>query len=407
MIEKFKYIWVVILLIMLFAPADAAFRLYGTITRPVGTTITPVSAGLVEIIRVTGTPIGTSGDGTTGDSPFIVNGSNYLNDRTVNTRLTEATGAIKSDGWLIGSTGTENVIVRAWYNRTLITQIPDSSMYYAYSSQFPLGDAMSAPRPLTTDISAIYRASAPAPSLAPTIRVWYTDTFSPRFDVTSIRNAATYNAEVVRTLAGEAGAPYVFTVAGGGLTTPRPYYSDTATMTITDLPVGSYTVFSQERNWFGLSTPGATQPFELRASAAGGGAVTINIRRKQSLLLGINSFSVPNRTFSITSVVNNITGAHPVLADPSVATPLDLINKINAIHGATGPIVRTFGTWNEADQTEKGVVINYDTATSTGITTASQSEINRLFPTFETGRGYQTYVKPFTDADINLSLTLQ
>jgi hypothetical protein len=150
--------------------------------------------------------------------------------------------------------------------------------------------------------------------------------------------------------------------------------------------------------------PAPPAPFTT-TSAAGGGPVTLNLRRKVSTLLGINSFSVPNTTFNITSIVNNITGARSALADPAVRTPLEFIQKVNAAYGVGGPIVRTFGTWNEADQTEKGVVINY--SSGTGIATATQDEITRLFSTFDTGRGYQIYVKPFTDADINLTLTLQ
>lgn len=280
--QKFKYIWMVILLIFIMAPADAAFRLYGNITRADGSTI--VSGGLVEIIRVTGNPIGTSGT-----SPYIVNGSNSLSDGSVNTRLTETTGAIKSDGWLIGSTGAENVIVRAWYNRNSVTQTPDSSMYYAYSSQFPLGDPMAGVRPLTTNISAIYRASAPDTPLAPTVRVWYDVDFNPRVDVTSTHNSSSYNTEVVRTIAGDSGAPYVFTVAGAA---SRAYYSDSPTITISDLPVGSYTVSAQERNWFGLSLASPTTPISLRAGtgATGGGVYNLTIKLQGN---PTDSYSVP------------------------------------------------------------------------------------------------------------------
>lgn len=267
MMQKFKHIWVVILLLMLIAPADAAFRLYGNITRADGATA--VSGGLVEIIRVTGTPIGTSGT-----PPFIVNGSNSLSDGTTNTTLSESDGKIKSDGLLVGSTGTENVIVRAWYGRAGLAETPSSSMYYGYSDQFPLGTPMMGVPNTIKNISAIYRASAPDTPLAPTVRVWYTDTFSPRVDVTCTHNSTSYNSEVVRTVAGDAGAPYVFTVSGAA---SRTYYSDTPTITISDLPVGSYAVSAQERNWFNLSAPSPTTPINLLAGVGGAGGGVYNL----------------------------------------------------------------------------------------------------------------------------------
>ncbi|MBI5699247.1 hypothetical protein HZC35_02915 [Candidatus Saganbacteria bacterium] len=52
------------------------------------------------------------------------------------------------------------------------------------------------------------------------------------------------------------------------------------TLTISDLPVGSYNVSAQERNWFDLSAPSPTTPFTFRAGAGGAGGGVYNLAIK-------------------------------------------------------------------------------------------------------------------------------
>jgi hypothetical protein len=220
---------------------------------------------------------------------------------------------------------------------------------------------------LTKNISTIYKADAPNAPLACGIRVWYDVSFIPRVDVTCNHNLSPYDAEVVRTVAGNDGAPYVFTVSGGGLTTPRPYYSDAATMTISDLPVGSYTVSAQERNWFNISAAGTAIPFELRASAAGGGAVSKTWTLNKTTT-GINTLSIPFDP----ATAKSLDGAVETSRD--ITTVEKLINEIVRQTGGT-PAVKVFGWYDSATQTHKGLTsISY-----TG------STVNRSATTFTGG----------------------
>lgn len=133
-----------------------------------------------------------------------------------------------------------------------------------------------------------------------------------------------------------------------------------------------------------------------------GGAVpmTINIKRVAASGLGINSFSVPNASAAVSNGMRN---GSMVQYEPSTVTSgLDLCNLINSIWGM--PCVRTIGTWDRDNQIEKGVKITYS---GNDISAASITNLNNAFPSLEPGRGYQVYVKPEPDADVNIQFTLQ
>jgi hypothetical protein len=116
--------------------------------------------------------------------------------------------------------------------------------------------------------------------------------------------------------------------------------------------------------------------------------VTINIKRTRASGLGINSFSVPRASSEVVSASKEGAAVTPTITP--VWNAVRLCRLINEING--GPLVRTFGAWDEVNQVEKGVVITY-----------SGTAIDSLEP----GRGYQVYVKPDPDNNVNISITLR
>jgi len=133
-----------------------------------------------------------------------------------------------------------------------------------------------------------------------------------------------------------------------------------------------------------------------------GGAVpmTINIKRVAASGMGITAFSVPNASAAVSDPTRN--GVATTATPQTVASALDLCNLINNIWA--GPCVRTFGTWDEDNQIEKGVNITYSGGS---ISSASATELNNAFAALEPGRGYQVYVKPDVDEDVDIQFTLQ
>jgi len=135
--------------------------------------------------------------------------------------------------------------------------------------------------------------------------------------------------------------------------------------------------------------------------SGGGGAVTINLKRTVVSGLGINSFSAPNRTCTISSPLRGSTDRTSALTSTSITNAYDLCKAINEIQGV--PVVRTFGFWNQDSQVEYGQVITYSgTDIDPTIVTALRAV------TLEPGRGYQIFLKPEgADADLNITFTLQ
>jgi len=140
--------------------------------------------------------------------------------------------------------------------------------------------------------------------------------------------------------------------------------------------------------------------YSVGGGGIGGGPVDLKVKRVASTGLGISSFAVPK---SICSVTDTLKNAAPVaVTTTTVSNGLELVELLNEING--GPVVRTFGTWDEDAQIEKGVVVTYS---GSAVDAASQTALGTEFPSLVPGRGYQVYVKPDPDADVTLEFTLQ
>jgi len=238
----------------------------------------------------------------------------------------------------------------------------------------------------------------------------------------------------VKTSAGQAViSSYVESKTVTNPTSPSPTLAGTITFNSAQPMVGSYEVQIKSTQWYidGVAdattqsmaktasyfTSGTTYAIKVKhmsywgswgtdsavlsytSSGGVGGSSIFNIAiRRLAGGAGINSFSVPNDTSTISNAKKD--GVAATVTTTSVSNALQLCEAINQIQG--GACVRTFGYWDEVAQKASGVVLEYS-GSSLSMATATQLSGIAL----QKGRGYQVYVKPDSDTAVNITFDLQ
>jgi len=170
-------------------------------------------------------------------------------------------------------------------------------------------------------------------------------------------------------------------------------------------PGDTYTLQVEHQNLWGTWTAdlSAAVVYEVGAGPAvgpggPGAAYRINLRRIAGGH-GVNSFSIPRAGCEVEgSAVADVNGT-------VCANAYELVNAINRIQGggAAVPFVRVFGSWDAAAQVPIGVTIDYDGG---GAMNADDRAVLEATP-LTAGQGYQVYIRPEVDADINITFDLR
>jgi len=173
-----------------------------------------------------------------------------------------------------------------------------------------------------------------------------------------------------------------------------------STLTGSDLSAGtSYTIMAKHKNYWDAENAYSAPVTYTIGSGPGGAAITVNLKRKLGGP-GINSFSVPGSSFSISAPAKDGVALTTTLTTTTIGNAFQLCKVINEING--GPLVRTFGYWDADQQKAAGVMITY---TAGYISSASEAELTGI--NLSNASGYQVYLKPDGDLATTITFTMQ